>query len=373
MTFKIKSFFFPFFCLMFKNSKYSFKKSSENRVQSSVNNNTISTPINRIKSPNPNLPNVSATAKMESFNVKSPFRESEPKMPVSTVSNFNQLIIPHSNDVEARKNFLNTPLPIGLTLQCRIIREKSGAFGNTKKYYMYCERPDEFLISAEYRSHLSGSSFVFFDSKTHMDRDSNHYIGKLRKGRFGNSWVIYDHGESPKNILSENANVGKAQLDLLLETKSRAELGLIVEQSKNQSFLANQQPFGVDIYIPNENSVFKPKMENDSHSLENIVKNAALTNSSNNHFHHLYTKQPTWNEERQVYSLSFNGRVTRGSIKNFQVTMNEEDRERLNIPVNDGEFILQFGKTGKDSFILDFSAPFTPLQAFSLAMLVFEL
>ncbi|PAA46021.1 hypothetical protein BOX15_Mlig013252g1 [Macrostomum lignano] len=66
-------------------------------------------------------------------------------------------------------------------------------------------------------------------------------------------------------------------------------------------------------------------------------------------------KEPNWNEANHVYQLDFHGRVSLQSAKNFQLEL-------------DGQQVLQFGKTSDSRFSLDFQAPFSPVQAFSLAL-----
>jgi hypothetical protein len=63
----------------------------------------------------------------------------------------------------------------------------------------------------------------------------------------------------------------------------------------------------------------------------------------------------------QKKGLNFFGRVKVASIKNFQL-----------IDALDGVVLLQFGRSGEDSFILDVIHPFTPIEAFGIALTVFD-
>ncbi|KAL7450070.1 hypothetical protein ACHAWC_002059 [Mediolabrus comicus] len=74
----------------------------------------------------------------------------------------------------------------------------------------------------------------------------------------------------------------------------------------------------------------------------------------------LESKQPAWDETMQRFFLNFNGRVTMASVKNYQL----EDAN--------GDVCLQFGRTGKDEFILDVQWPLSPFQAFALALSSFD-
>ena len=69
----------------------------------------------------------------------------------------------------------------------------------------------------------------------------------------------------------------------------------------------------------------------------------------------MHNKQPIWNEQSQVYQLDFGGRVTQESAKNFQIEA-------------DGVQVLQFGRLSSSTFTLDFQYPFSPVQAFGVAL-----
>jgi tubby-related protein 1 len=71
----------------------------------------------------------------------------------------------------------------------------------------------------------------------------------------------------------------------------------------------------------------------------------------------LINRAPKWNDQLAAYVLNFNGRVTMPSVKNFQLVHEGLD-----------EVVLQFGKTGKDHFTMDFTWPMSPVQAFSVCI-----
>lgn len=71
----------------------------------------------------------------------------------------------------------------------------------------------------------------------------------------------------------------------------------------------------------------------------------------------LASKQPRFNNATGKYSLNFGGRIKTASVKNMQVTFAGQD-----------DVLLQFGKRGKDEFVVDFQYPFTPLQAFAFGL-----
>lgn len=75
----------------------------------------------------------------------------------------------------------------------------------------------------------------------------------------------------------------------------------------------------------------------------------------------LKNRLPRKDEKRDVWVLEFDGRVTKPSVKNFQLIS------------TDGEdsVTLQFGRTGENMFAMDFGYPFAPLQAFGLCLTIF--
>ena len=91
--------------------------------------------------------------------------------------------------------------------------------------------------------------------------------------------------------------------------------------------------------------------------------------------------------ETNSYVLNFHGRVTQPSVKNFQLT-HPDDRtyahvahilalapapNRLHERVHSVDYItLQFGRTGEDTFTMDYQYPLTCIQAFGIALSSFH-
>ena len=75
-----------------------------------------------------------------------------------------------------------------------------------------------------------------------------------------------------------------------------------------------------------------------------------------------HNKEPVWREDIKANVLNFGGRVKKASMKNFQIVSDD----------NTDDVLMQFGRCAKDSFILDFKAPFCPLQALAVALSSFN-
>merc|ERR1711998_678340 len=94
----------------------------------------------------------------------------------------------------------------------------------------------------------------------------------------------------------------------------------------------------------------------------------------------LHNKKPKWDDELNSWTLSFHGRVTEASNKNFIV---EYDGPRacwdsahddsvqaasVSLRLPPSKEALLFGRTDEDTFSLDFKQPFCALQAFGVAL-----
>jgi tubby-related protein 1 len=66
-----------------------------------------------------------------------------------------------------------------------------------------------------------------------------------------------------------------------------------------------------------------------------------------------------YNTEHQYYVLDYKNRKIRQSVKNFQLIQQDDILE---------DVVLQFGRSGDNSYILDFKFPFSPLQAVLVAL-----
>lgn len=72
----------------------------------------------------------------------------------------------------------------------------------------------------------------------------------------------------------------------------------------------------------------------------------------------LMNKPPVWSEKRQAWTLNFHGRVTRASVKNFQL-VRPEDHDHV---------VLQHGRVGQDTFTMDIAWPMSIIQGFAVCL-----
>ncbi|XP_066528434.1 tubby protein homolog [Hoplias malabaricus] len=77
----------------------------------------------------------------------------------------------------------------------------------------------------------------------------------------------------------------------------------------------------------------------------------------------LKDKEPVFNTETGRHELSFGGRVTKPSVKNFQLVSAVNGAE---------EVVMLFGRVDKNKFVLDYRSPLCAVQAFAIALSTFQ-
>ncbi|NWI12796.1 TULP3 protein, partial [Crypturellus soui] len=253
-------------------------------------------------------------------------------------------------EVENLEDFALRPAPRGITIKCRITRDKKGMDrGFFPTYYMHLERDDNrktFLLAGRKRKKSKTSNYLISVDPTDLSREGESFIGKLRSNLMGTKFTVYDHGVNPV----------KAQ-GLVEKAHTRQELAAICYETNVLGF---KGPRKMSVIIPgmnmNHNRIpIRPQSEHDSllskwqsKNLENLIE--------------LHNKAPVWNDDTQSYVLNFHGRVTQASVKNFQIVHD-----------NDPDYIvMQFGRVAEDVFTLDYNYPLCALQAFAIGLSSFD-
>ncbi|CDQ70851.1 unnamed protein product [Oncorhynchus mykiss] len=254
-------------------------------------------------------------------------------------------------EVDNLEEFVVRPAPRGVTVKCRISRDKKGMDrGLYPTYFMHMEREDGrklFLLAGRKRKKSKTSNYLISVDATDLSREGESFMGKLRSNLMGTKFTVYDQGTNPCK------NPGA----LLEESNTRQELAAICYETNVLGF---KGPRKMTVIIPGMNMNFervpvRPNSEQDSllskwqnHSVENLIE--------------LHNKAPVWNDDTQSYVLNFHGRVTQASVKNFQIVHD-----------NDPDYIvMQFGRVAEDVFTLDYNYPMCALQAFAIGLSSFD-
>uniref|UniRef100_A0A4W5KSD5 Tubby-like protein n=1 Tax=Hucho hucho TaxID=62062 RepID=A0A4W5KSD5_9TELE len=254
-------------------------------------------------------------------------------------------------EVDNLEEFVVRPALRGITVKCRISRDKKGMDrGLYPTYFMHMEREDGrklFLLAGRKRKKSKTSNYLISVDATDLSREGESFMGKLRSNLMGTKFTVYDQGTNPCK------NPGA----LLEESNTRQELAAICYETNVLGF---KGPRKMTVIIPGMNMNFervpvRPNSEQDSllskwqnHSVENLIE--------------LHNKAPVWNDDTQSYVLNFHGRVTQASVKNFQIVHD-----------NDPDYIvMQFGRVAEDMFTLDYNYPMCALQAFAIGLSSFD-
>lgn len=224
-------------------------------------------------------------------------------------------------------------------IECYVVRDKTGSSLMRPRYLMYIENNGSgedgtFLLAGQKRLKNKTSNYLIAHDFNPTNRKSKGVLGKLRANWSGSEYHVYDHGLNPEKGVSEEA--------------MRQELGYI-------SFEYDQMgPGKMQVRIPRVTeggvkSSWRPHTKEDS-----------ISAAPDNHreLMCLVNKRPKWDDEACGHVLNFRGRVTLSSVKNFQ----------LQVEGTNDETVLQFGRTAKNRFTLDFKYPLSPLQAFAICL-----
>jgi len=237
---------------------------------------------------------------------------------------------------------LTSPLPKGLKLQCCVMRNKGRLGGRMyPTFEMYLEEPNQFLLAGRKKGSKS-SNYIIAKDKIDFDKGEN-YIGKLRSNFFGTEFIIYDKGTKSK----EKAKKPEGEEYFY---SGRHERGAIIYES---NLLGSKGPRQMTVAVPQSSDPTDWPARKDA-SL--ILK--AFKEGNHDGLYILGNKPPKWNAQARAYVLDFSNRVTKPSVKNFQL-IHSSDPNLV---------VFQFGRVGKESFSLDFRYPLSPLQAFAIAL-----
>ncbi|XP_055137064.2 tubby-related protein 3 isoform X1 [Symphalangus syndactylus] len=253
-------------------------------------------------------------------------------------------------DIDDLEDFVYSPAPQGVTVRCRIIRDKKGMDrGLFPTYYMYLEKEENqkiFLLAARKRKKSKTANYLISTDPVDLSREGESYVGKLRSNLMGTKFTVYDRGICP---IKGRGLVGAAH--------ARQELAAI---SYETNVLGFKGPRKMSVIIPgmtlNHKQIpYQPRNNHDSllsrwqnKTMENLIE--------------LHNKAPVWNSDTQSYVLNFRGRVTQASVKNFQI-----------VHKNDPDYIvMQFGRVADDVFTLDYNYPLCAVQAFGIGLSSFD-
>uniref|UniRef100_A0A673ZYI1 TUB bipartite transcription factor n=1 Tax=Salmo trutta TaxID=8032 RepID=A0A673ZYI1_SALTR len=217
-------------------------------------------------------------------------------------------------DVDDLEEFTLRPAPQGITVKCRITRDKKGMDrGMYPTYYLHLEREDGkkvFLLAGRKRKKSKTSNYLISIDPTDLSRGGESFIGKLRSNLMGTKFTVYDSGQNPGKTTSS-----------LEATNLRQELAAVCYETNVLGF---KGPRKMSVIIPGMNMDHERVAICPRNDHESLL--ARWQNKSTESVIELHNKTPVWNDDTQSYVLNFHGRVTQASVKNFQI-IHDNDRE----------------------------------------------
>ncbi|KAE8606043.1 hypothetical protein XENTR_v10010582 [Xenopus tropicalis] len=154
-----------------------------------------------------------------------------------------------SIDVEDLEEFSMRPAPQGVTIKCRITRDKKGMDrGMYPTYYLHLEREDGkkvFLLAGRKRKKSKTSNYLISIDPTDLSRGGESFIGKLRSNLMGTKFTVYDNGVNPGKTTSslEASNLRQELAAICYETnvlgfKGPRKMSVIIPGLMNRTMYA---------------------------------------------------------------------------------------------------------------------------------------
>ncbi|KAI9202859.1 uncharacterized protein BJ171DRAFT_162849 [Polychytrium aggregatum] len=250
-----------------------------------------------------------------------------------------------------RRDYINSlfrPVPPGQRLLCHIIRYREGRTKMFPHFHMMIEQNDGspalFALSARKRRKTKTSDYIVsLDSSTNSP--NTQMVGRLRSNFIGTGYT----GSALKSTPQPGS--GGPERPPLVE-----QVGILYEPN----ILGLKGPRKISIILPTMN---KQDEQNDiPFSKDKEVLLSLIKSDAKKDLVMLHNKPPQWNDETHSYVLSFDGRVTVASVKNFQI-VHDHDLDYI---------VMQFGRVSSNRFNLDIQYPLSPIQGFLIAISSFD-
>lgn len=290
-------------------------------------------------------------------------------------------------EVSGRLTFpisVNQPGPRDSMIQCFIKRDRS-----RQSYLLFLgltEDDGKFLLAARRIRRPSYSDFVIsLDADVLKERGS--YVGKLRSNFLGTKYTVYDAQPHTGAMImkSHSFRLGCRQASPRVPTGDcrvthiAYELNLLGSRGpRRMNCVMNSVPasaFERRGMTPTQTELPLGSVD----SLSSVPFFRSMSFNPDNLSGHLIgpkegmlvlkNKDPRWHDQLQCWCLNFGGRVSVASVKNFQLVAASENGQ---VGADQEKVLLQFGKTGKDLFTMDYQYPLSAFQAFAICLSSFD-
>ena len=168
------------------------------------------------------------------------------------------------------------------------------------------------------------------------DYEGKNKIAQINSSLFKNEYIMYDDGISPKINMNKKDNLNYNLRRYLLEVKKTNE----------NNFLKGY------IFMPEVNfemNQFFNKDKEKKDKLSKLKKDIKI----------FQTEEPSYDIVKKVYMNKYSSRVKISSNRNFRLIFDDNKMKKI---------ILECGKVNDNIFIMDFSTPLSPLEAFGISI-----
>ena len=260
--------------------------------------------------------------------------KSKEKIPLITPFNKNENVYKYYLDKksisfykiseEERIQFLFERFKNNQTLKCNILIRS----GNL---YVYTSNTQHFIFSAhKIKNKLRGNYIIT------SDYEGKNKIAQINSSLFKNEYIMYDDGISPKINMNKKDSLNYNLRRYLLEVKKTNE----------NNFLKGY------IFMPEVNfeiNQFFNKDKEKKDKLSKLKKGIRI----------FQTEEPSYDIIKKVYINKYSSRVKISSNRNFRLIFEDNKMKKI---------ILECGKVNDNIFIMDFSTPLSPLEAFGISI-----
>mmetsp|Transcript_26685 Transcript_26685/g.32354 ORF Transcript_26685/g.32354 Transcript_26685/m.32354 type:complete len:501 (-) Transcript_26685:159-1661(-) len=269
--------------------------------------------------------------------------DENPKETHRIVASLNSIQEQHLSSIEKTYMFCTRALSKDLgTVQCRIRRSISGVHVNYNIYELYLEKEGKRkygpqLLRAVKHKRFGVSNYYEISLGEVAGKEKGKVIARLQLNTLGTNFVL--HNDVPAHKGKGRDLCALHYISNISKNKGPRKMKVVIPKFKTNS----EREF---IEFPHMGSTKKSKMLQALHKFD---------------FQNLQTlinKPPKWSKKHHSWTLNFHGRVTRSSVKNFQLVT----------PENHDHVVLQHGKIGLDSFSMDMQWPITPVIAFAICL-----
>lgn len=191
------------------------------------------------------------------------------------------------------------------------------------------------------------SNYLISQKQNAFEKCPDAFAGKLRSNYHKSKYLIYDNGDN----IERNPGLSMDQV--------RCELGAVLFNIDPQ----NSKVRDFSVALPSVESDGQPTQFRQLKKEDSIIAKLEDDQSELVEFENM---KPTWSQKKKCYVLKFSDRIKKSSVKNFQLVKKGRSRD------DNPEVFLEFGKMGSNEFTLSLKHPFSIMNAFAIALAMFD-